>query len=112
MKVKFFSTLLLGAFFLSACAEKEGGNTGADNTPILPIENPNQIDLPNHNFEEGLEGWTIYRNGGNASKTLIEVVDGQGVKNSKCLKVQQLPENSFQALPLLRLQVRLFPLIS
>ena len=92
MKVKLLSTLLLGAFFLSACAEKEGGNTGADDTPILPIENPNQIDLPNHNFEDGLEGWTIYRRS-NASKTLIEVVDGQGVKDSKCLKVQQLPEN-------------------
>ena len=84
MKVKLLSTLLLGAFLLSACAEKEGGNTGADVTPILPIENPNQIDLPNHNFEEGLEGWSIYRRS-NASKTLIEVVDGQGVKNSKCL---------------------------
>ena len=92
MKVKLLSALLLGAFFLSACTEKEGGNTGGDDTPILPIENPNQIDLPNHNFEEGLEGWTVYRNS-NATKTLIEVVEGQGVKNSKCLKVQQLPEN-------------------
>ena len=92
MKLKFFSALMIGAMFISACT-KEGGDGPVDNGgTTVPIVDPNVIELPNGNFENGLEGWTIkaYANG---DKTTVEVVEGQGVKNSKCLKIQQLPEN-------------------
>ena len=93
MKVKLLSALMFGAILFSACSKEGDGTPGGDtDQPTKPIVDPNVIDLPNGNFENGLEGWTIkaYANGG---KTTVEVVEGQGVKNSKCLKIQQLPEN-------------------
>ena len=93
MKVKLLSALMFGAILFSACSKEGDGTPGGDtDQPTKPIVDPNVIDLPNGNFENGLEGWTIkaYANGG---KTTVEVVEGQGVKNSQCLKIQQLPEN-------------------
>lgn len=92
MKLKFFSALMIGAMFISACT-KDGSEGPVDNGgTTTPIVDPNVIDLPNGNFENDLEGWTIkaYANG---DKTTVEIVEGQGVKGSKCLKIQQLPEN-------------------
>lgn len=61
-------------------------------TPPPAIESPYTVKIENGTFEDGLSGWTIkdYYNGGNA---LLEIVEGQGVQDSKCLKIQQLPEN-------------------
>jgi len=91
MKLRFFFTLFIAASIIVSCTgEDDEGNTNND-TPTV-IVNPNQIDLPNGNFEDGLEGWTIkkYSNG---DKTTVEIVEGQGVKSTKCLKIQQYPND-------------------
>ena len=61
-------------------------------TPTGPGNDPYAVDLPNGNFESGLEGWTRkdYANGENA---VFEIAEGQGTNGSKCLKIQQFPEN-------------------
>lgn len=92
MKAKFIYCLCLSAVLASSCSKDGNGNTPVE--PVVPpvVEDPYAVELPNGNFEDGLEGWTVkkYANG---DKTTVEVVDGQGVKNSRCLKIQQFPEN-------------------
>ena len=90
MKLNF---LQLFIFIIPFVACKDDNNVIPEDSPTSPvIENPNAIEISNASFENGLEGWTRvdYANG---SKTLLEVVDGEGVNNSKALKIQQLPEN-------------------
>lgn len=91
MKKIIFFALLAGALCGTACGDDKGGN-GGEWTPPAPIENPNQIELSNSNFEDGLTGWTInkYHNG---NETTVEIVDGAGVQDSKAVKIQQWPEN-------------------
>ena len=88
MKLNF---LQLFIFIIPFVACKDDNNVIPEDSPTSPvIENPNAIEISNASFENGLEGWTRvdYANG---SKTLLEVVDGEGVNNSKALKIQQLP---------------------
>ena len=88
-----FKVLLFAVLAVTACTPEENnsGQTGTDK-PIVPIVDPYAVELPNGNFENDFEGWEIkkYSNG---DKTLVSIVEGQGVKDSKCLKVQQFPEN-------------------
>lgn len=53
---------------------------------------PNAVEVVNSGFEKGLEGWTRvdFHNGG---KVTVEVVEGAGVNDSRCIKIQQFPEN-------------------
>lgn len=90
-KSLFFAFLIAGAAGLFACGGEEPNN-GGEWVPPAPIPNENAIDLPNHNFEDGLEHWTI-KNWSNGEKTTVEVVDGEGRGNSKAAKIQQWPEN-------------------
>lgn len=90
MKLKFTQLFI---FIICFVACKDDNNVIPEDSPTSPvIENPNAIEISNASFENGLEGWTRveYANG---SKTLLEVVDGEGVNDSKALKIQQLPEN-------------------
>lgn len=89
MKLKF---LQLFIFIVSFATCKDDDNAIPEEPLTPPIENPNAIEISNASFENGLEGWMRidYKNG---SKTLLEVVDGEGVNKSKALKIQQLPEN-------------------
>lgn len=89
----FFAFLLAGSLSFYACGGDDDSSTSNDEPFVPPvIENPNKIELSNADFENGLEGWTRkdYHNG---SKATLEVVDGQGVKDSKALKIQQWSEN-------------------
>ena len=90
MKLKFTQLLIFIICFV-ACKDDNNVIPEGSQTPPV-IENPNAIEISNASFENGLEGWTRveYANG---SKTLLEVVDGEGVNDSKALKIQQLPEN-------------------
>ena len=57
-KSLFFAFLIAGAAGLFACGGEEPNN-GGEWVPPAPIPNENAIDIPNHNFEDGLEHWTI-----------------------------------------------------
>lgn len=76
-----------------------GWSCGGDNEKKMPlnpdkppVENPYEVEIVNGGFEKGLEGWTRvdFNNGG---KTIVEVVDGAGVNDTRCIKIQQFPEN-------------------
>lgn len=87
----FFALMAAGTLSFCACGGDEPGN-GGEWTPPTPIVSPYLVELSNTNFEDGLEGWTI-KNYSNGAKTTVEVVDGQGVKDSKAVKIQQWPED-------------------
>lgn len=85
--------LCFGAVLLCACGNDDNGdNGGGGGNPEPPVENPNAVEVINASFEEGLEGWTRvdFYNGG---KVTVEVVEGAGVDGSRCIKIQQFPEN-------------------
>ena len=88
-----FKVLLSAVLAVTACTPEGGdnGQTGTDK-PIVPIADPYAVELSNGNFEDGLDGWEIkkYSNGDN---TFVAVVEGQGVRDSRCLKIQQFPEH-------------------
>jgi hypothetical protein len=90
-KSLFFALVCAGALSLCSCGGDEPKNGGGEWTPPV-IENPNKIELENAGFENGLEGWTI-KNFSNGSKTVVEIVDGEGRSESKAAKIQQWPEN-------------------
>lgn len=95
MKMKFIQ-LLFFVSLLAACGDDENKSLDVPVTPPdaekNPVENENKVEISNASFEDGLDGWerVEYANG---AKTTLEVVDGEGVNNSKALKIQQLPEN-------------------
>ncbi len=84
----------LAAMMLMAvsCSSGKGGELPAD--PDVPpiIDDPYEVKIVNGTFENELDGWIVHKYA-NGEKTLLEVVSGQGVKDSKCLKIQQFPEN-------------------
>lgn len=61
-------------------------------TSRAAVVDPNAVEVVNSGFEKGLEGWTRvdFHNGG---KVTVEVVEGAGVNDSRCIKIQQFPEN-------------------
>lgn len=92
MKIRNFLFVLGSAVLLStACGKEEApldpnGGGGSD------IEDPYLVPLVNGTFENGTEGWEIVTDT-NGKKATVEIVDYQGVSESKCLKVQQWKEN-------------------
>ncbi len=73
-----------------------GGDDGGE-APFVPgvdpgTTDPNKVELANATFENGLTGWTRVQDNAGAEAT-VEVVDGQGVQSSRCLKIQQFPED-------------------
>lgn len=67
-----------------------------DHSPTGPDkpgpETPNTVAIVNGAFEKGLDGWTRV-NFNNGGKTSVEVSDGNGVNDSRCIRIQQFPEN-------------------
>ena len=93
MKKNLFCVLALAATVFVACSPEN--NKGGLQIPEIPsgtTEDPNIVKLTNTNFEDDLEGWEI-KNYSNGTKAFVGIVEGEGVKGSKCLKVQQFPEN-------------------
>jgi len=77
---------------LAACG---GSENGAEPGP-KPVDpsgptNPYAVPVVNGNFEDGLEGWERV-NFYNGSATSVEVIEGAGVDNSRCIRIQQFPE--------------------
>ena len=92
MRRNLISFFAVGAIVLASCTPKDKPGLQIPEIPDAPGEDPNIVELYNGNFEDGLSGWEVkkYANG---DKTTVAVVEGEGVKDSKCLKVQQFPEN-------------------
>ncbi|MDE6858656.1 MAG: hypothetical protein K2J33_07990 [Alistipes sp.] len=71
---------------------------GDDVEPLDPngfgggMTDPEKSELVNASFEEGMNGWERVGDAA-GQKATVEIVDGQGVQNGRCLKIQQLPEN-------------------
>ena len=93
MKKNLFYVLAMAAVVTVACKPEDNKGETTPVIPPTPVEDPYAIDLPNGNFENDLEGWEICRYADNSGKATVAIVEGQGVKDSKCLKIQQLPEN-------------------
>ncbi|MCM1501958.1 MAG: hypothetical protein NC115_04745 [Bacteroidales bacterium] len=91
--MKSYTERLCAMALLAGLISCSSGNVTPEGPDVPPvIEDPYAIQIVNGTFEEGLDGWTVkdYYNG---SKAILEIVEGQGVKDSRCLKIQQLPEN-------------------
>ena len=92
MKKNLFCVLALAAAAIVACAPDNKEGLQIPEIPTGTTEDPNIVKITNSNFEDGLEGWEI-KNYSNGTKAFVGVVEGEGVKDSKCLKVQQFPED-------------------
>ena len=90
-KMRFFLCVVLSAAALWSCGGDGDGEPGPE-PPVPPVVDPNAVEVVNSGFEKGLEGWTRvdFHNGG---KVTVEVVEGAGVNDSRCIKIQQFPEN-------------------
>lgn len=88
MKRLYSRLFLIGTAGLvfSSCGDDEKLPPADPGTP-----GKTQIELVNNGFEDGMEGWTRV-NFYNGANTTVEIVEGRGVNNSKCLKIQQFPE--------------------
>lgn len=95
MRLRFLFTFCIAASIIVSCTREDNedntSNDSNNDTPVV-ILNPHQVDLQNGNFENDLDGWTIKRYS-NGDKTTVEIVEGLGVKNTKCLKIQQYPND-------------------
>ena len=94
MNIKYYIFMLGFAAFLStACSKEEpaldpnGGNGGNSD-----INDPYLVNVVNSTFEEDFVGWEVVRDNA-GQKATIEVVEHQGIGDSKCLKIQQWAEN-------------------
>lgn len=86
------TSLLAFLLCLSVSCGKEDSDPGTTVVPQPPEPDPDAVEITNGTFENGLEGWTR-KNYYNGEKTVFEITEGQGVKESRCLKIQQFPEN-------------------
>lgn len=98
MKKRLFLYALCAAFAVSCGGEVEsldpnGGNNGSGGDGGGDNPNPNKVTLVNANFENGMDGWQRIDDNSAGKKATVEIVNGQGVQDSKCLKIQQLPES-------------------
>ena len=86
-KMRFFLCVVLSAAALWSCGGDGDGEPGPE-PPVPPVVDPNAVEVVNSGFEKGLEGWTRvdFHNGG---KVTVEVVEGAGVNDSRCIKIQQ-----------------------
>ena len=92
MRKNLIGLVALAAVVLASCGPEEKPGLQIPDLPDEPVVDPNIVELTNGNFENGLEGWDV-KNYYNGTKAFVGVVEGEGVKDSKCLKVQQFPEN-------------------
>ncbi len=93
----FCLTLSLSMIFVACSPDEEGSGAtpeGGNGTtpPVVEVVNPNLIEMINPGFEEDLAGWTVKRYA-KGSKATVEIVEGQGVASSKCLKIFQHPND-------------------
>lgn len=84
--------LCLAVAAMWSCGGDDGGNEEGGGEPVPPVVDPNAVPLVNGTFEKGLDGWTRV-DFHNAGKVTVEVVEGVGVNDSRCIKIQQFPEN-------------------
>lgn len=74
-----------------ACGGDNGGETPEPGPDPDNPDNPYAVAVVNGTFEQGLDGWqrVDFYNGGSTS---VEVVEGAGVGDSRCIRIQQFPE--------------------
>ena len=76
---------------LWACGGDDDGKKPAPTPGPDNPDNPYAVKVVNGTFEAGLDGWQCvdFHNGANAT---VEVVEGAGVGDSRCIRIQQFPE--------------------